>query len=298
MRLCLRYGTHQLGSIACDVGECSQHSVRIMLDYSCTYWQQTDGCVDETSEELIADLSLSLLAAILFASFATAVLHGAIGMAGGVIMAAILAHFIGIKAAVPVMTTALILSHFSRAVMYFRDTDWKIAFRVLLFGCPTIIVGALIFSVISPRAIATIFALFLIASFPIKHWARQNQINTGPRLLAAASAIWGMLAGNVIGPAFFLAPFLLGTGMSRMTFVGTLASITLVMNVLKLTVFGATDLINSELLVLGALIGVMTIPGNWVGRSILKRLQDSDHRLIIDFLTVLMIANFIYLATI
>ena len=105
-----------------------------------------------------------------------------------------------------------------------------------------------------------------------------------------------MLAGNVIGPAFFLAPFLLGTGMNRMTFVGTLASITLVMNVLKLTVFGATDLINAQMLLLGVLIGVMTIPGNWVGRSILRKMQDSDHRLIIDFLTVLMIANFIYLA--
>ena len=105
-----------------------------------------------------------------------------------------------------------------------------------------------------------------------------------------------MLAGNVIGPAFFLAPFLLGTGMNRMAFAGTLASITLVMNILKLTVFGATDLITDELLLLGVLIGVMTIPGNWVGRSILKKMQDSDHRQIIDFLTVLMIVNFIYLA--
>jgi hypothetical protein len=213
-------------------------------------------------------------------------------------MAAILAHIIGIKAAVPVMTVALVFSHLSRAIMYFRDTDWKIAFRVLLFGCPTIIVGALIFSVISPRTIAIIFAAFLIASFPIKYWARKKKIETGPRLLAAASAIWGMLAGNVIGPAFFLAPFLLGTGMNRMAFVGTLASITLVMNVLKLAVFGATDLINYELFLLGTLIGVMTIPGNWVGRSILRKMQDSDHRLIIDILTVLMIANFIYLAAI
>ncbi len=245
---------------------------------------------------MIADLSLPLLALILFASFATAVLHGAIGMAGGVIMAAMLAHFIGIKSAVPVMTCALIISHFSRAILFFRDTDWKIAFRVLLFGCPTIIVGALIFGVISPRTIAIIFAAFLIASFPIKYWARKNQIETGPRLLAGASMIWGMLAGNVIGPAFFLAPFLLGTGMNRMAFAGTLASITFVMNVLKLTVFGATALITCELLVLGVLIGVMTIPGNWVGRSILKKMQDSDHRLIIDVLTVLMIANFIYLA--
>jgi uncharacterized membrane protein YfcA len=245
---------------------------------------------------LIADLSLPLLGLILFASFATAVLHGAIGMAGGVIMAAILAHVIGIKTAVPVMTCALIISHLSRAIMYFRDTDWKIAFRVLLFGCPTIIAGALIFTVISPRTIAIIFAVFLIASFPIKYWARKSEIKTGPGLLAGASAIWGMLAGNVIGPAFFLAPFLLGTGMNRMAFVGTLASITLVMNVLKLTVFGATDLINSQMLLLGVLIGVMTVPGNWAGRSILRKMQDSDHRLIIDFLTVLMIANFIYLA--
>jgi len=247
---------------------------------------------------LIAELSLPLLAAILFASFASAVLHGAIGMAGGVIMAAILAHFIGIKAAVPVMTCALIISHLSRAIMYFRDTDWKIAFRVLLFGFPTIIVGALIFGVISSRTIAIIFAAFLIASFPIKYWARKNQITTGPKLLAGASVIWGMLAGNVIGPAFFLAPFLLGTGMNRLAFAGTLASITLVMNVLKLTVFGATDLITNELLLLGILIGIMTVPGNWAGRSILKKMQDSDHRLIIDFLTVLMILNFVYLAAI
>jgi uncharacterized membrane protein YfcA len=245
---------------------------------------------------LIADLSLPLLALILFASFVTAVLHGAIGMAGGVIMAAILAHFINIKVAVPVMTTALIISHFSRAVMYFRETDWKIAFRVLLFGCPTIIIGAIVFSVISPRTIAIVFATFLIASFPIKYWAKKNKITTGPKLLAGASVVWGMLAGNVIGPAFFLAPFLMGTGINRLAFVGTLASITFVMNVVKLSVFGATDLITGELLLLGVLIGLMTVPGNWVGRSILTRMQDRDHRLIIDFLTVLMIINFIYLA--
>lgn len=244
----------------------------------------------------MADLSIPLLVIILFASFATAVLHGAIGMAGGVIMAAMLAHFIGIKSAVPVMTCALVFSHLSRAILYFQDTDWQIAKRVLLFGCPMIVIGALIFSVISPRTIAIIFAVFLISSFPIKSWARRKSIKTGPKLLATASAIWGMLAGNVIGPAFFLTPFLLGTGIDRMAFVGTLATVTLVMNILKLSVFGATDLLNSQILLLGVMIGIMTIPGNWVGRSILRKMKDSDHRLIIDVLTVMMIVNFAYLA--
>jgi uncharacterized membrane protein YfcA len=106
-----------------------------------------------------------------------------------------------------------------------------------------------------------------------------------------------MLAGNVIGPGFFLAPFLLGTGMSRLTFVGTLATVTLAMNVLKLTVFGATDLVSAELFALGAVIGLITIPGNWAGRRILKRMKDSEHRRIIDVMTALMIVNFLYLAS-
>jgi uncharacterized membrane protein YfcA len=245
---------------------------------------------------LILDFDAWVTAAIVGAAFFTGLMHGATGMAGGIVMAAILAHLVGIKAAVPVMTVALICSHSSRAIMYARDTDWPIAKRVLLFGCPMIVAGAVVFSRISPTAIEAIFAAFLTASLPIKHWARRHGIKTGPRLLAGASIVWGMLAGNVIGPGFFLAPFLLGTGMNRMTFVGTLAAITLVMNVIKLSVFGATDLMTGELLLLGAIIGLITIPGNWAGRVLLKGMKDGDHRTIIDFMTVIMIANFAYLA--
>ena len=236
------------------------------------------------------------LAGIAVAAFLTGLLHGATGMAGGVVMAAILAHPLGVKVAVPAMTVALILSHLSRALMYVREADWSVAGRVLLFGCPTIVLGAIIFSRISATAVAIVFALFLVASFPVKYWARRHELKTGPRLLAVASAIWGMLAGNVIGPGFFLAPFLLGTGMNRLTFVGTLATITLAMNVVKTSVFGATNLIDVELFIFGAAIGIITIPGNWVGRVILKRMKDSDHRVIIDVLTVLMILNFANLA--
>lgn len=246
---------------------------------------------------MILELGIPLLAAITVASLLTGVLHGATGMAGGIVMASILAHLIGIKAAVPVMTVALILSHSSRAIMYAKETDWSIAGRVLLFGCPTIVIGAIVFGKISATTVAVVFAAFLTLSFPIKYWARRHEIKTGPRLLAGASTVWGMLAGNVIGPGFFLAPFLLGTGMNRLTFVGTLATVTLVMNVLKTSVFGATNLLDWDLAVLGVWIGIITIPGNWLGRTILKGMRDSDHRLAIDVMTIMMIVNFIYLAT-
>ncbi len=245
---------------------------------------------------MILELGIPLLAAITVASLLTGILHGATGMAGGIVMASILAHLIGIKVAVPVMTVALILSHSSRAIMYAKETDWSIAGRVLLFGCPTIVIGAIVFGKISATTVAVVFAAFLTLSFPIKYWARRHKVKTGPKLLAGASTVWGMLAGNVIGPGFFLAPFLLGTGMNRLTFVGTLATVTLVMNILKTSVFSATNLLNWDLVILGVWIGLITVPGNWLGRTILKGMRDSDHRLAIDIMTIIMIGNFVYLA--
>jgi uncharacterized membrane protein YfcA len=242
------------------------------------------------------DLPFHLLLLIAVSALLTATVHGATGLAGGVLMAAILSHILGIKVAIPVMTCALLFSHTSRVLMYWRDIDWSTVARVLLFGLPTIVLGAFVFTKLSPRVIALIFALFLIASFPIKVWGQTRALKTSPKLLAGASAIWGMLAGNVIGPGFFLAPFLLGTGMNRLTFVGTLAVIVLVMNATKLAVFSATDLMNAELLMLGVTIGLVTIPGNLLGRTILKRMQDSDHHLAVDIMTVMMIVNFLYLA--
>ena len=248
------------------------------------------------SKTLIFGFEPVILVAIGIAALLTGMLHGATGMAGGIVMAAILSHLVGIKTAVPVMTVALVLSHLSRAVLYARDTDWRIAGRVLLFGSPTIVVGAVVFGLIGPATIAAVFAVFLAASIPIKHWARRHEIGTGPALLSLASAIWGLLAGNVIGPGFFLAPFLLGTGMNRLAFVGTLATVTLVMNVLKALVFGGTQLLTTDAVLLGLAIGLITTPGNWMGRGILRRMQDKDHRVAIDVLTVLMILNFAYLA--
>ncbi len=245
--------------------------------------------------ELLEDSSGILLLIVLTAFFAS-VIHGTVGLAGGLIMAAVISHFIGIKAAVPVVTCALIFSHFSRGFMLKKDIDWWAVRHVLLFGTPTIVLGSVVFGYLSHQAISIIFGSVLLLSLPIKYWARRHSIRTGPKLLALASSIWGMLAGNVIGPGFFLSPFLLGTGMNRLTFVGTLAIITLAMNLIKISVFGVTDLVTADLLLLGVVAGIATIPGNMVGQMILRKMTDGIHGKAVDIMTLALVANFFYLA--
>ena len=244
----------------------------------------------------VFDYSITILALMLVCALFTGILHGATGMAGGIVMAAILSHQIGIKTAIPVMTVALVISHSSRVFLYASHIDWLVVRRVLMFSAPTIVVGSTIFTYLDGTTVAIVMAVFLSFAVPIKAWARKHKMSTSPAVLAGASSVWGLLAGNVIGPGFFLAPFLLGTGMNRLTFVGSLASIVLVMNVLKLGVFGANELISSSLILLGVVIGLITIPGNWLGKKLLERMSNVGHSRTVDGMTILLVINFIYLA--
>lgn len=242
------------------------------------------------------ELSFYAWLLIIVAAFFTGMLHGATGMVGGIVMVAVLGHIIGIKAAITAMTCALILSHSSRAFIYRQDADIWLAGRVLLYATPTLVLGAFIFGYLEQSVIAAIFTVVLILSFPVKYWAMHHQLKTSPAVLGAASVAWGLLAGNVVGPGLFLAPFLLGTGINRLAFVGTLAVITLAMNVIKLLVFGTTELMTWPLFILGVVVGLASIPGNWLGRKLLLLMADNDHQRVVDVLTLLVIGNFIWMA--
>lgn len=241
-------------------------------------------------------LTASGLTWLIVAAFVTGTLHGATGMAGGIVLTAILSHTLGIKHVIPMMTCAMIFSHSSRVFFFFKETDLRVVKTVLLYALPMVAIGSTIFTYLHPSVVAGVMATVLIVSFPVKYCARRYSFKTSQTMLAGASTFWGLLAGNVIGPGFFLAPFLLGTGMSRLTFVGTLAIIVLSMNIVKLSVFGLTDMIDARLLSLGVLVGLVTIPGNWLGRSMLQGMTDQSHRIIIDIMTIVVIINFIYLA--
>lgn len=231
------------------------------------------------------------------AAFISAVIHGATGMAGGIILAAIASHVLGIKQAIPLVTVALLLSHSSRAYFNRQYIAWDLVRLVMLSSAPFIVLGAITFVYLPATLVALVMALVLLLSFPIKRYAKKHQLRPSTRVLSIASSAWGYLAGNVIGPGFILAPFLLGTGIGRVSFVASLAVIALVLNFIKVVVFGLNDIIDQELLMLGIAVGIITVPGNWLGKKMLHFISDDTHNNIINCMTVGVILNFLYLAS-
>ena len=242
------------------------------------------------------DIGVWTFLIILVAGLVTSAIHGASGVAGGFLMAAALAPLIGVRPVLPVLSVALLVSHSTRALLNIGDFDRKAFTAVVVSSVPAIILAAIAYGRASTTIIATVFAVVIVLSIPLRRIATRRNIRATEKSLAGAGVVYGLISGMAIGPGMLLVPFLLGYGLSRQAFVATLAVIALTTNLTRVAVFGGTHLLNWNYLALGLVVGLITIPGNWLGRWILRRMSNERHAGIVDILTVIGAMNFLWLA--
>ena len=245
---------------------------------------------------MLSELGPWILAVVVLASFATSVVHGATGIGGGFLMAIVLAPLIGVVAVVPVLAVSLTLSGVAR-VFFNRDAFHRGAYQwIALTMLPGVVAGALIYASLNATAIAVILGTTILLSVPLRHVAARRRIVAGPRALMGAGSVYGLASGASIGAGMLLIPFMLGHGLDRRQFVGTLAAIALTMNATRTAVYGGTDLLAGGWLALGLLCGLATLPGNWVGQRMLRGMGEARHAVVIDVLTVFGGLNFFRIA--
>lgn len=247
-------------------------------------------------EELYTEFGLWTLAAVVAAALVTSTIHGAVGVAGGFLMAAALSLLIGVKPVVPVMSVALAISHLSRSLLNVRAIDRTALFSVMIAALPMIVVGALVYGFLPTRAIAVVLGVVILSSIPIRHWAHSRAVAASRRTLNVAGGVYGFLAGGSIGAGMLLTPFVLGYGLGREAFVATMAVIALSTNIAKIAIFGGIQLLDAHYVLMGFLVGLVTIPGGWIGRTFLRGMAPNTHSRLIDFFAVIGGLNFFYLA--
>ena len=246
--------------------------------------------------EIIAEIGVIPLLILLVASFITSMIHGATGIAGGFLLAAVAAPIMGLQNVVPVLSITLLISHGSRALFNARQFDKQTYFRVMLPAIPFIIVAALTYGRLSNFAIAFLLGSVVLLSIPMRRWANKLKIKTSNKMLMGAGAVYGTISGVAIGPGMLLMPVLLGVGMNREAFVATLAAIALTTNLIRASVYGSADILSADTFLLGVLVGLATIPGTWLGRGILRRMTDARHIAVVEWLIVLGGLNFYWMA--
>ena len=245
---------------------------------------------------IFPDLGLVTLLAVCLAALITSSIHGATGIAGGFLMTAVLAVIIGVKPVVPVISIALLISHSSRVYFNKQDFNREAFLAITVPAVPCIVVTAWVYGRMPSSLIAILLGLIVLLSIPLRRWAKSRNIKAGRNSLQGAGAVYGLLSGVSVGVGVLLSPFMLGFGLTKEAFVATLAAIAFTANLTRALVYGVTNTLDLNYLLLGIFVGLLTIPGNWFGRSYLHKMSQERHTIYVEILTVVGALNFFWLA--
>jgi uncharacterized membrane protein YfcA len=218
------------------------------------------------------------LAAIGAACFATAVLSGVLGMAGGVALLGVLLLFLPPLAAIPLHGVIQLASNGSRVVAQRRHArfDW-----ILWYALPLVPAGWAGLSV--ARALperfleAAIGAVVLAATWLPRRSEAGAHAAQRPRLrflaLGGASGFLNLVVGAT---GVLVDPFFLGLGLGRHALVGTKAACQALGHAVKIGLFGAAGFAFAEHLPLLALGVPCAAAGTFVGSRLLDRLSEAS----------------------
>jgi uncharacterized protein len=222
------------------------------------------------------------LVLVAIAALGGSLLSALTGSGAGVVLSIALLPILGVRAIVPVLSIAMVISHVGRLYAFRRQVDWQAGSTLILLALPGSLVGALIYARLPERATAAVLGIFL-ASLIVLRTARPGlAVKLSPTVFALAAVAFGILNGVTIGGGILVLPLLMSSGLAGAALIATDALVGLGMNLIKAISLGLFDVMTPALLVDGVTVGVLTVPGAFVARAIIDRLSLRAHTRLID----------------
>ena len=218
-----------------------------------------------------------LLAAIAAAVLVTSTISGVFGMAGGLILLAILLALLPVGTAIAVQGAIQIIANGSRAWFSRAFINW----RILAIVCVGLLVAAIVLFLVryTPDLVTVCIAIGLL---PIlvwipKHWLALDASKPLHALICGFVSGGLNLAVGAAGPTVDI--FFIRTEMDRRAIIATKAAIQVISHASKLLFYGfamASMAAGDWLIVLIA--APFAIAGTQLGYQILQRLTDARFR--------------------
>lgn len=228
----------------------------------------------------MTDLLGALLVALV--ALAASTVAAVAGFGGGVILLPLLVWAFGVRTAVPVLTIVQLIANVSRIHFNRKELDLRVVGWFALGAVPMAALGALLFASAPATLLRRVLGAFLLFAVAFRRSRFGRHATMGLRGFALVGGAFGFLSAlvGVVGP--LLAPFYLAHGLKKGGYIGTSSLCSLVMQAVKLLVYGGYGLLDPSSATLGLAIGVVMILGSYLGDRILDRLPDRVFFLLVE----------------
>jgi len=232
---------------------------------------------------------LAVGAAGFFGAFVGAVAGGGVT----VVLLPVLVLQVGIHQAVPITTLALVAATTSRIVVYRREIVLPVVWWFSAGSVPLTVTGTYLFTVAPPDLLTRLLGGFLLVAVVWRRLRPRPPAPFHPAWFLPLGAAFGFLTGITAAVGTLLAPFFLGYGLRKRSYVGTVGFGLLLIQAAKLAVFGGTDFLLPPVLVKGAFLLPFMVAGTLVGRKLLDRLPERAFVLLLELVMVTAGLNFV-----
>lgn len=229
------------------------------------------------------------------AAFCASLLGSVTGSGGTALLLPVLVFYFGVRDAIPILTIANLSSNLGRVWFNRREIAVPVVGWFSFASIPLAITGAMLFVLTPPIVLVRILGAFLLV---IVAWRRLSfrpaRIHSA-KWFVPLGALFGLLSGLLEGVGPLMAPFFLAHGLVRGAYIGTDASVTVLMQVCKLGVLGGMHTIDSQIFAAGLILVPFMIGGAFAGKKIVDRISESFFVLAVDITLLVAGVNFLFI---
>ena len=234
-----------------------------------------------------ADISIYQLALVAAVALCANILGGIAGYGTGALLPLVLVPMVGALPVVPIITISAMFTNVSRLLAFRRYADWRRAAIALLAAVPTCVLGAWGYTFLTGKGAAIVIGAMLIISVPVRRLMRHRGIQFSDAGFAAGAAGYGVLVGGTAGSGVVMLSLLMAAGLQGAAVVATDAVISIVISMVKLSVFGLAGVLTPQIIALAILIGLAAMPGAYIARLLVERMPVHFHTAILDAVVLL-----------
>ena len=229
-----------------------------------------------------ADISLAQLVLVAAVALCANILGGIAGYGTGALLPLVLVPMVGALPVVPIITISAMFTNVSRLLAFRRYADWRRAAIALVAAIPTCVLGAWGYTFLTGKGAAIVIGAMLIISVPVRRLMKHRGIQFSDAGFAAGAAGYGVLVGGTAGSGVVMLSLLMAAGLQGTAVVATDAVISIVISMVKLSVFGLAGVLTPQIIALAILIGLAAMPGAYIARLLVERMPVHFHTAILD----------------
>lgn len=207
---------------------------------------------------------------------------GIAGYGSGALLPLVLVPMIGAAPVVPIIAISALFSNTSRVAAYRAHADWRRA--AIAVGCatPTCILGAWGYTQLTGKGAAIAIGAMLILSVPLRRLLKHHGVRFGDAGFGLGALGYGVLVGGTAGSGVVMLSLLMAAGLEGTAVIATDATVSIVIGLVKVSVFGLNGAVTPQVIAFALLIGVLAIPGPFMARAFLARVPVHFHAAILD----------------